>query len=200
MRQTFAIAGIVALAASTVHAQDAHKSVSIGVINLDRVAAESQLGRSYATQAQSLQGEVDTLRGKKQAALDAMDEELKTLQEALDKQASLLSQDAVDQKQQELKKKARDRQAFIDDGTVEIQKLRERAEARVASLNAELQQKIKPHMESVAQEQGIDILLDSRSAVAIDAALDISPKVIAKLDATERPAEKTASAAPAAKK
>ncbi len=71
--------------------------------------------------------------------------------------------------------------------------MKERAEVEANQLNTEFQNRIKPHIEAVAKEQGVDILLTSQVALTVNKDYDISQQVIARADA----AEKTASAAPA---
>jgi Skp family chaperone for outer membrane proteins len=127
-----------------------------------------------------------------------MDNDIRALQDELEKQGALLSEEAAEKKRSEIKKKAREREAFIDDGKAEIEKMLQRAQNQAGALNNELQQKIKPHMEAVAKQMGFDILLDSRSALALNSAYDISSEVIVKVDEAEK-AKPAAAAAPAAK-
>jgi Skp family chaperone for outer membrane proteins len=75
----------------------------------------------------------------------------------------------------------------------------QRAQNQATTLNNELQQKVKPHMESVAKSLGIDILLDSRSAIALNSTFDISNEVIVRLDEAEKANVKPAAAAKPAK-
>ena len=75
--------------------------------------------------------------------------------------------------------------------------MREQAEAKAQGLNNEFQQKIKPHIDAVAKEKGIDIILTSQVALTMNPQFDISREVIAKADASERAAQAAKPAASA---
>ena len=74
--------------------------------------------------------------------------------------------------------------------------MQEQAQQRAQALNSEFQIKIKPHIEAVAKEKGIDILLDSQVTLSVSKDFDISQDVIVKADDAER-AAKPAAAKPA---
>jgi len=65
----------------------------------------------------------------------------------------------------------------------------------VQALNGEFQVKIKPHIEAIAKEKGIDILLDGSVALTVSKEFDISQDVIVKADDAERSKAKAPSAA-----
>lgn len=180
------------------------KPARVGVIDMARVSAESLLGKSYQGQLDSLKNEIDSEGTKKQTELEKMDAALKTLQEDLEKNAKVLSPEAAEKKSQEIKKKQRERQAFVEDGQAELQRMRERAQQQAQVFNNEFQQRIRPHIEAAAKERSIDVLLDSSVAITFGKAYDISQDVIAKADAAEKakpsagPAASTAKPAPAA--
>lgn len=186
MRNILLIA-VVSLSATVVTAADApakpEATARLGVIDMDRVATESRLGKEYAARIQALSDAVDKEQAAKEAALAKMNDEIKALQEDVDKHAALLSQDALERKQLEIKRKSRERQAFLDDSSAELQKMREKAQNQANALNDELQKKVRPQMQLVARQEGLDVLLDGRSAMAISSNIDISDKVIASLNA-----------------
>jgi Skp family chaperone for outer membrane proteins len=169
----------------------------IAVIDMNRISAESLMGKGYATQIEALENEIKAEGTKKQAELQKMDASIKALQDELDKQASLLSAEAADRKRQEIVKKSRERQAFLEDGQQELARMRERAQAQAENLNNEFQVKIKPHIDAVAKEKNIDIILSSQVALTVNKDFDISREVIVKADDAERSKPKGAAAAPA---
>jgi len=158
----------------------------IAVIDMARVSNDSQLGKSYASQLEALKKEIDAAGTQKQNDLNKRDAEIKALQDELEKQGSVLSPEAADRKRQEIVKKTRDRQAFLEDGQQELQRMRERAQERAQALNGEFQAKVKPHTEATAKEKGIDILLDSQVALTVSGDFDISGDVVTRLDAVEK--------------
>jgi len=76
--------------------------------------------------------------------------------------------------------------------------MREAAQQRAQALNSEFQAKIKPHIDGVARDKGIDIILDAQVALTVNKDFDISRDVIVKADDAEK-AQKGAATGPAAK-
>lgn len=189
-------AGVFVLAAPALWAQAAAPAAApaapsvadlkpprIAVIDMQKVSQDSTLGKSYATQIETLRKEIDAASETKQKELEKLEGSLKALQDELEKQATVLSPEAQERKRQDLVKRNRDRQAFIEDSQGELQKLRERAQSQAAALNAEFQGKIKPIIDQVAKDKGIDILIDNQVALMFNRAYDISAEVVAKADA-----------------
>ena len=201
MKKTF-VAALVLGAAPCLPAQETVKTEGfrtprIAVIDMARVSSESLLGKSYASQLENLKNEIDSEGTKKQAELQKMDGAIKALQDELEKQGSVLSAEAADKKRGEIVRKTRERQAFLEDGQAELQRMRERAQQQAQALNTEFQNKIKPHIEAVAKEKGIDVLLDAQVALTVNRDFDISRDVIVKADDAERTAKGAAAAKPA---
>jgi len=188
MRKTF-VAGLLLALGTTgwALAQDAPaKSPRVGVIDMARVSAESLLGKGYAAQLEKLQNEINAEAQKKQVELGTLDAALKTLQDELEKQGAVLSQEAREKKQQEIVRKTRERQAYLEDGQAEINRMRERAQQQAQSINAEFQSKVRPIVEVVAKDHGYDLVLDAQVAYTINKDFDITTGVIAKADETEK--------------
>jgi len=171
----------------------------IAVIDMQQISAESVLGKSYASKIEGLENEIKNEGTKKQSELQKMDAAIKSLQDELDKQGSVLSPEAADKKRQDIVKRQRDRQAFLEDGQADLQRMKDRAEQQAQAMNAEFQQRIKPAIDAVAREKGIDILLTSQVALTMNQAYDISKEIIAKADEAAKTAAAAAPAAPAAK-
>ena len=205
MRKTFLLATVfLAASGAAAMAQQAAtppagkaeaKMPRVGVIDMNRVSAESLLGKGYAAQLDALKAEIDSEGTKKQNELTKLDTGIKALQDELDKQSSVLSPEAADKKRQEIVKKTRERQAFVEDGQAELQRLRDRAQQQAGSFETEFQAKIKPHIDAVAREKGIDLLLDSRVVLSASKDFDLSSDVIVKADEAERAARAKSGAA-----
>jgi len=174
-------------------------SPKIAVMDMGQISAESALGKSYASKIEGLENEIKNEGTKKQSDLQKMDASIKSLQDELDKQGSVLSPEAADKKRQEIVKRQRDRQAFLEDGQADLQRMKERAESQAQAMNAEFQQRLKPAIDAVARERGIDIILTSQVALTMNQAFDISKDIIAKADEAAKTAAAAAPAAPAAK-
>ncbi len=197
MKKTFVVALTCALASASAAFSQEPKAPRVAVIDMARVSAESLLGKSYAGQLEKLQNDINAEATKKQTELGKLDAALKTLQEELEKQGSVLSPEARDKKQQDIVRKTRERQAYLEDGQGEINRMRERAQQQAQSINGEFQQKVRPIVEQVAKDKGLDLVLDSQVAYTINRDYDITRDVIAKADEAEK-AKPSAAAPPAA--
>jgi Skp family chaperone for outer membrane proteins len=203
--KTSLLAALALAAAAPVLAQEAAapapakaeavRTPRIAVIDMARVSQESLLGKSFQAQLEQLRNEIEAERTKKQNDLQKLDAQIKALQDEIEKQQSVLSPEALDRKRQDVVKKGRDRQAFLEDGQQELQRMQERAQQQAQQLNGEFQVKIKPHIEAVAKEKGIDVLLDSQVALTVNKEFDISQEVVVKADDAERAARAKAGAA-----
>ena len=197
MKKTFVAGLLVALAfAVAAVAQEAAKSPRVGIIDMARVSAESLLGKSYAAQLEKLQNDISAEATKKQTDLGKLDASIKALQDELEKQGAVLSAEAREKKQTEIVRKTRERQAFLEDGQADINRMRERAQQQAQSINNEFQLKVRPLVEQVAKDKGYDLVFDSQVAYTINKDFDITRDVIVKADETEK-AKPAAAAAPA---
>ena len=196
MKKTFVAGLLVALAfAGAAAAQEAARSPRVGIIDMARVSAESLLGKSYAAQLEKLQNDISAEATRKQTDLGKLDASIKALQDELEKQGAVLSAEAREKKQTEIVRKTRERQAFLEDGQADINRMRERAQQQAQSINNEFQLKVRPLVEQVAKDKGYDLVLDSQVAYTINKDFDITRDVIVKADETEK--AKPAAAAPA---
>src|SRR5512147_132111 len=181
MKKTFVTGLLVVLAAGTALAQEI-RPPKVAVVDMARVSTESLLGKSYAAQLEKLQNDINAEATKKQTELGKMDAAVKALQDELEKQGAVLSQEARDRKQQDIVRKGRERQAFLEDGQAEINRMRERAQQQAQSINNEFQLKVRPLVEQVAKDKGYDLVLDSQVAYTINKDFDITPLVIVRAD------------------
>jgi Skp family chaperone for outer membrane proteins len=190
MRKTLLAAAVLcaAGAAAGLAQETAARAPRIGVIDAERLWAESALGKGYAAQIDKLQKDLEAEGAKRQTEIQKLEATIKTLQEQLQAQQSVLSAEARDRKEQEILKKRREGEALVEDAQRELQRMRERAIAQRDGLQADFQQKVRPHIDAVAREKGIDIILLSQVAMTVNKDFDISKDVIAKADAAPRPA------------
>jgi Skp family chaperone for outer membrane proteins len=202
MRKTHLLALSFAAAASAVSAQDAapaakaDKVQRIATINMERVSTESLLGKGYAKKLEELKNEIDAEGQKKQADLNKLDTAIKALQDDLEKTGSVLSPEGADKKRQEIVRKTRERQAFLEDGQAELQRMRDRAQQQAQALENEFQVKIRPYIEAVVKDKAIDILLDNRVVLVAAKESDLSQEVVLKSNEAERATKPAAATAP----
>jgi Skp family chaperone for outer membrane proteins len=171
------------------------RAARIAVVDMQRISSETLLGKSYAAQIDALTNEMTSERAKKQNELQKIDDSIKALQDDLQKQASVLSPEATDKKQQEIVRKTRERQNYVEDGQVELQKMQDRLQKQAQNLEGEFQGKIKPFVDAVAKEKGVDVLLNAQVVLGAAKEFDLSPEVIVKADDAERAARAKSPAA-----
>ncbi len=195
MSKTFLTGFLAVLAGAGAAVAQEARPPRVAVIDMARVSAESVLGKSYAGQLEKLQSDINAAATQKQSELGKMDAGIKGLQDELEKQGAVLSAEAREKKQQDITRRTRERQAFLEDGQGEINRMRERAQQQAQSINNEFQLKVRPVVEQVAKERGFDLVLDSQVAFTINKEYDITPQVIARADEQEK--NRPAAAAPA---
>ncbi len=208
MKQTLAIGALAvgcALWGGAALAQEAGKAAEaknprIAVIDMGEVSEKSLLGKAYKAELEKLRDEIESARKKTEVELGKFDAALKALQDEIEKQGQVLSPEALEKKRQEFTKKSRERQALGEDGEMELRRMTARAQEQAQRFNAEFQTKIRPHIETVVKEKGIDLVLDSQVTITVNKSFDISADVIVKADDAEKAAKaKPAAAAPPAK-
>jgi Skp family chaperone for outer membrane proteins len=163
------------------------RSARIFVVDVEAIWKNSLLGKRLAAQLQEKQNEISSLGNKKNAELQKLSNEIKTMEEELQKQAGVLSPEVVEKRQRDVNKKKRDAQDFLEEGQQELDRLRQALQEQDARLKAEFLQKINPHIETVAKEKRVDVLLHSQAVLLPPARdFDLSPEVIVKVDDDER--------------
>jgi outer membrane protein len=203
MTRTSLAALAIGAAATAAYAQqpaEPRGGARLAVIDVAGVYAGSLLGKSYAAEIDKLENEIRSEQTKKQAELQKQETGIRALREEIEKQASVLSAEALDRKRAELTKKERDRQAYVEDGQQELQRMQQRAQAQAESFRNEFQTRVRPHIEAVAKEKGVDVIVDGQVAITINKDFDLTREVIVKADEAEknkpRPAAGAATPAP----
>jgi outer membrane protein len=176
------------------------RSARVGVIDVAGIYAGSLMGKSYAAEIDKLENEIRAEQTKKQADLQKQEAAIRTLREEIEKQASVLSAEALDRKRQDLTKRERDRQAYVEDGQQELARMQQRAQAQAEGFRNEFQTRVRPYIEAAAKEKGVDVIVDSQVAITINKDFDLTRDVIVRADEGEknkpRPAAGAASPAP----
>ncbi len=176
-------AGLLAVLAlaGTAIAQET-RSPRVAVVELDRVYAESQLGKGYAAQIDALRKDLQATAAKKQADFGKLQNELKALQDEVEKQRAVLSAEAREKKQAEITRKGREVQAFAEDAQQEMDRLQQKLQQQGASLQDEFQLKVHPLIEQVAKAKSVDVVMDLQAAQYVNREFDLTPQVIEAAD------------------
>jgi outer membrane protein len=175
------LAQVVATAGSSREAQTDPDDTRIAFVNIERVAAESVVGKA-------LVGRVDELKQQKAGELNEKRKALQATQQKLESEASLLNPTAMTQIQKDIERQQIDIQRFTEDAQADIQDLQ-------VQLQNEFETKLIPTLEQVAMERGLHLLFSMTDSglVWIDPSLDLTSEVIKRFDATSSAAA-TASA------
>jgi Skp family chaperone for outer membrane proteins len=145
-------------------------TTKIAVIDIERIAAESAAGKALFA---SLKAENDKI----QEEVAKREQEIRDMQTKLN--SEILSQDAKVRLQRDIERKRTDAQRWLQDQQAEFEAKRQDGESK-------FQASLEPIVRAVATENGIGLIIRATPGLTfvLDQALDISPLVVKKLDAT----------------
>jgi outer membrane protein len=177
----------------------------IFVINEAKIRADSKVGKEMAVALGGIRNQ-----GIEKLGLKGLSDEIKTESDALRPQAQSLTPEAIN-----ANPTLKGRVDALNKKANELQQKQDYLNANLSqegqALNAMFAQVLEPVVQQVAKQQGADLVLSYSSTWYVKDAIDISSKVVARLDATvpslkamqdaikaSQPAAPSASAAPAA--
>ncbi len=168
----FLSVGFLGAAALLLGSAQAEAQVKVGFVNSQRVLAEAP---GLAQVQQTLQRELTGLR----APLDTLEQRLNAANTALQQQQASLTPQVRQQRQNELQQQY---QAYQQRG----EQLQRQAQQREQQLVAPVMQQITAAIEAVRREGAYTYIMDSSQGgiVAVDPALDITDRVLARLRGT----------------
>lgn len=142
----------------------------VAFVVLQRIANESADGKVATARIQALQQ-------KRATELNEKNKQLQTLQQRLEKEASILSATAAGELQRQAQALQRDIERATQDAQQEIQELQQQ-------LQQEFQVRLEPVLEEIGREKNLHFVFNGPDAglVWADIALDISDDVIKRLD------------------
>ncbi len=152
--------------------------IKIAVINIDRIAAESNAGKLLFEKLKEENDKLAAERARREQEIREMSSKLTS---------EVLSADAQARLQREIERKRTDAQRWLEDAQREFQEKQQEEEAS-------FQAKLGPVVEAVAREQGIGLILRDTPGITfvLDARLDLTPAVVQRLNESD-----AAEAAPA---
>jgi outer membrane protein len=155
---------ILALALPLTLLATAARAEKLGYVDLGRVVREVEEGKAATAR---LKAEAEA----KRADLQKREAELKTMSEEYQKQQAVLSEDAKNAKQEEMKKKY-----------MELQQLDRQAQAEVGQsqerLLGQIEQKLMPLIQEVAEKNGISFVLRKEVLAHAPPSADITNEVV----------------------
>lgn len=148
------------------------------VVNEDVVRRDSKIGKDIAAKLGSIQTDGVTKLG-----LQTLSQEIKTEQEALKPQTASLTQEALNANptlKARVEALAKKQTEYLQKADFLNSKLDEQTNAAMVAFAAA----VEPAVDYVAKEVGADVVLPASSTWYFKNTIDVSAKVIARLDAT----------------
>ncbi len=162
-------------------------TTKIGVLEVQRIVAESAVGKESLARVQKIQSQ-------KQEDLTKRQNELKDLEKKIQDQSKSLSEEALDKLQKDYQAKALEFKRAQDDAQRELEELQRRE-------LSELEKKVMPVIDAVAKEQGYNLVFNKFQSGLLfaDGAADLTDAVITKFNSQIAVAPKADAKAPPAK-
>jgi outer membrane protein len=159
----------------------------IGVLEVQRIVAESAVGKESLARVQKVQAQ-------KQEDLTKRQNDLKELEKKIQDQSKSLSEEALDKLQKDYQSKALEFKRAQDDAQRELEELQRRE-------LGELEKKVMPVIDSVAREQGYFLVFNKFQSGLLfaDVSSDLTDAVITKFNSQIATAPKADAKAPPAK-
>jgi len=149
----------------------------VALINAGLLYSESQIGKRCAARIAELDKQLQTMQQSKEAAAAERRAAIAALRSAPDPSGD---------KAMAARRQERELEAFIEDGTAEFRQQEQRAQQQTQTLHQEYQREMRPFIEAVAREKGLDFLVDAAIAFQMNPAFDISKEVVARADAAQK--------------
>ena len=161
-----------------------------GYINLQRVLAESDVGRTASSRVQELTdtklAEIQSRQTTLQGQIDSSNQQLLGLQQKLEQGQNVMSAQARLSLQREISRLQLELQRQTQDAQAEMERVTQDADAEVAELRQELQlqfeQQLTPALDQVAAERQVDLIFNIEGLIWGLPALDLTQAVVQKLN------------------
>jgi Skp family chaperone for outer membrane proteins len=159
---------LVAITIATVFALPAHAESAVGVVNIQKIMAESAAAKSVRDQLQSKQKAF-------QAELDGKEKALLAEDQNLSKQQANMEKAAFEQKVKDFRAKAAAAQR-------EIQGKKASLDKAFAGALEQIQTNVVNITSEVAREKKLNLVISSAQVLYADTSLDITTDVLARLN------------------
>jgi outer membrane protein len=164
MIRAVVVVSALALAAPAVHAEES----KVAVVNVQRIMKESKAALAAREQLKAKQQQFQEEITKTEKALKAQDQEL-------EKQRTILSQEAFEKQVKDFRKKATDAQKDVQEKRMNLSK------AFDASLS-EIQVAVTSILNELAKEKGFELVIPASQLLYYGPTLEISDEVLKRLN------------------
>lgn len=158
-------------------AQDSGKGVKIGIVNLQSLIQKTELGKAISTRIQQFQE-------SKMASFKEEQTKLQTDYKQLESQASILSPDALTERQNDIQRRDLDLRQKVQKAQREFNTMRNEEVAKFFKV-------VVPIIESVGLESNYTLILDNSPSaqtqiIYVDKTIDLTDSIIAKVNASAK--------------
>ena len=156
----------------------AQSDFRIGVVNSLVVLERSTEGKRIVAQ-------LEEKNKDNQQRVAKLDDEIRQLETKLNTQRLTLTDEALMNLSSDIERKRTDRKRYAEDSFREFQELRNR-------LFAKLQAEVKPIIDQLGKEMGLEIIFDLNNSGTIyfDSKIELTEEVIKRYDASKAPTKK----------
>jgi outer membrane protein len=152
------------------------QEVKIGFVDLQRALNESEAGKKA-------KAELEAIIKEKQSRIDEKIMRKEKIRKELEMQATVLSENAIRQRQDELDRMERDIQRLIDDSNAEIQR-------RQRQMELSILKELDAIITELGKEEGYTIILPAEVILYSGEGTDITDRVIEKYDKSKSSSHK----------
>lgn len=164
-------------------AAEAPQGSRIGVIDLDRLWAETQLGKAYVARLDKLQSTLRAEGAKRQDELQKLDADIQAQREQVIKEQPVLSPEALEERQQRIDRLIRRRETSRQDSEEDLARMQRDAQREAETLQADLRRQLAGPIGALVKDGGLDVVLDIRVCVATSNKVDVTAEVVRRADA-----------------
>ena len=141
----------------------------VAVVDVNQIMQNSEA-------AKSIKGQLDKARAGFQQSIQGKNDELRKLEGDLQKQRSVLSPEAFQQKEKEFEQKVADAQR-------ETQDRRNKSEEALGKAQLQVETALNQVVDQIAKERGITLVLPRQAILHAEPEMDITPEVMKRLTA-----------------
>ena len=154
------------------------ENIKIGVVNSLVVLERSAEGKRIVAQ-------LEEKNNNNQQRIARLDDEIRQLETKLNTQRLTLTDEALMNLSSDIERKRTDRKRYAEDSFREFQELRNR-------LFTKLQAEVKPIIDQLGKEMGLEIVFDLNNSGTIyfDSKIELTEEVIKRYDASKAPTKK----------
>ncbi len=182
-------ASLVAAPAAAQQSEPVPPPAVVAVVDLARVSGESLVGQLLSNQLETLQAEFETELNERRGTVEQNQADFQSLVQTFQEEREGLAEAEAQAREADLLERQQSLQDLIQAAQVDADARQRRFQNEVARLTAQLDGDIRPYINEVAETLGVNLLLPRSQTVFSRPELDITDRVIARVDEAFRAGE-----------